>query len=325
MTIDVQEESFDSITDEWRDLAAASTAGSVFGTPAWQRAWWESCRSSEELLLLSFRTGGEAKGIAPLMRAGDTVQFIGHSDLCDYHEFLLADGTEAEFYPCLVDELITTDWRTLELDGLTEDSPTLKHLPDLARQRGLYVEQTLEEVSPKVSLPSTWEEYQGSLRKKDRHELRRKLRRLTGAGETSCYAVSDAGALTQDVSSLLELLRNSGEAKAAFLTPEREQFFHTMAAAMSQEGYLKLFFLELDGVRVAASFLFDYKDAYYLYNSGYDVNYGFLSVGLLLKALCLQDAIEQGKREFDLLRGPEGYKYDLGGKDQGVYKLVIRR
>jgi CelD/BcsL family acetyltransferase involved in cellulose biosynthesis len=62
-----------------------------------------------------------------------------------------------------------------------------------------------------------------------------------------------------------------------------------------------------------------------MYNSGYDPQYASLSVGLLSKALCLRDAIESGRRCFDLLRGNEPYKYDLGAKDQTIYRCVIRR
>ena len=327
MSLQAHQESFDTLTEEWRALAKASAVGSVFATPAWQRAWWESCRTSEELLLLTFREGGAAKGIAPLMRTGDTIQFVGYSDLCDYHEFLFADGAEAEFYARLLDELLAIDWRTLELDGLTEDSPTLRYLPDLAGQKGLAVERALETVSPRIPIPvpPTWGDYLLSLNKKDRHELRRKLRRLDAAGEIACYDAAGSQDMDEDISTLLYLLKSSGEAKAAFLTPERERFFRTLAAAMSKEGFLKLFFLELDGTKVAASLCFDYKGVYYLYNSGYDPNYASLSVGLLLKALCVKDAIERGRTLFDLLRGPETYKYDLGGQDQEIYRLVIHR
>ena len=53
------------------------------------------------------------------------------------------------------------------------------------------------------------------------------------------------------------------------MTPEREHFFHELATAMDKEGLLRLFFLELDGERVASAFCYDYENAYYLYNSGY--------------------------------------------------------
>ena len=109
------------------------------------------------------------------------------------------------------------------------------------------------------------------------------------------------------------------------MTPERERFFHSLAEAMARAGYLKLFFLELDGVRVAGALCFDYGDSYLLYNSGFDTQYAALSVGLLLKAFCLKDAIERKKKWYDLLRGAETYKYHLGARDRWLYRLTISR
>jgi CelD/BcsL family acetyltransferase involved in cellulose biosynthesis len=48
-------------------------------------------------------------------------------------------------------------------------------------------------------------------------------------------------------------------------------------------------------------------------------------VGIVSKALCLQWAIENGKKGLDFLRGDEPYKYDLGAKDQDVLRLTLRR
>jgi CelD/BcsL family acetyltransferase involved in cellulose biosynthesis len=50
-----------------------------------------------------------------------------------------------------------------------------------------------------------------------------------------------------------------------------------------------------------------------------------LSVGLLNKALCIREAIEEGRRAFDFLRGSERYKYDLGGTDRLLYRIAVRR
>jgi len=94
---------------------------------------------------------------------------------------------------------------------------------------------------------------------------------------------------------------------------------------LSEAGIFKLFFMEVDGKRVASCIAFDYGDAYLLYNSGYDPEYSALSVGLLNKAFCMRDALEAGKSTFDFLRGTERYKYDLGGQNQIVYQMTIKR
>ena len=66
----------------------------------------------------------------------------------------------------------------MDLHGLAAGSPTLTLLPALAGERGLEVRVDREAVCPQLDLPSTWDEYLAQLGKKNRHELRRKMRRL---------------------------------------------------------------------------------------------------------------------------------------------------
>lgn len=322
MTLTATHETFDSLSDDWRILTDNCHAP-IFATPAWARTWWDTFRSNEELLLIAFRDKDETKGIAPLMLAGNTIRFIAYSDICDYHDFPFSGLSPEDFYVALLNELDRIEWQHLELDGLMEDSITLRLLPTLAEERGWSVSVDFEAVSPRIPILPSWDDYQRALGKKDRHELRRKLRRLAAAGEVNHYHVTDPK--SEDVGDMLRLLRASREEKSAFLTPDKERFFYNLAGSMAKEQCLKLFFLELDGVRVAASYCFDYKNGYYLYNSGYDVRYGQLSVGLLLKALCLKSAIEEKKVVFDLLRGSENYKYHLGAKDCEIHRITVQR
>ncbi len=98
-----------------------------------------------------------------------------------------------------------------------------------------------------------------------------------------------------------------------------------IGAQLASRDQLKLFFLEVDGARVAACICFDYAGSYLLYNSGYDPEFARLSVGLLNKALCIRDAIEEGRSRFEFLRGTERYKYDLGATDRALYRISAQR
>jgi CelD/BcsL family acetyltransferase involved in cellulose biosynthesis len=81
----------------------------------------------------------------------------------------------------------------------------------------------------------------------------------------------------------------------------------------------------MDGQPVATSLCFDYTFSRLLYNSGYNPEYSYYSVGLMLNALSLQEAIERGLGYFDFLRGPEPYKRRLGGESRNLYRMVLRR
>lgn len=326
MAYQVEREDFSSLDLEWQALLPNSRSKTVFSTPQWQQIWWEELGQGKELQLLSVRHQGTLVGVAPLAEEDGVLSFGGGLDVCDYLDFIVAEGQESEVFSSLWNWLSGHDWHKLDLHSLRQGSPTLQLLADLARTVGCQVEVTQENVCPRLELPATWEEYLTSLSKKDRHELRRKMRRLTGAGDIRFYHSDRQGeGLAQDLEDFLRLHRQSREEKAVFMSPIMERFFRAISEAFVPTQVQRIYFLEIDGVRAASTICFDYADELALYNSGYDLSYASLSVGLLLKALCLKDAILEGKRAFDFLRGDEPYKYDLGGADVSLYRCTIER
>lgn len=315
---------FADVAAGWEGLLAASTNFHVFFTPQWQGAWWQVFSGDSELMLLAARHDGEMAGILPLRRQGETLSFIGSSDVCDYMDFVICPGHEAAILSQLLDYLEPMDWKSLDLHSLLPDSITLRHFVPLARQRGHTVETTQEDVSPRFSLPSDWDEYLSRLSRKDRHELRRKIRRLSQV-ESKYSAVTDQRLLVRDLDDFLDLFGQARDDKREFMTDRMNSFFKAMAHSVAAKGYLRLAFLEVQGKRVASAMYFDCWDHFHLYNSGYDPRYASLSVGLLCKAFCIRDGILERKSHFDFLRGAEPYKYDLGGEDVPIYRCVVSR
>ncbi|MEE8471982.1 MAG: GNAT family N-acetyltransferase [Dehalococcoidia bacterium] len=325
MTYSVAASDCDELEGPWQGLLGSAVTNTPFHTSQWLRAWWAQFQDEREMLLLEVRRGREAVGIAPFMRRGQEITLIGSSHICDYMDIIVARGQEPAVAAALLDYLDSQEWQSIDLPSLAHDSPVLSHLAPLARARGYRVEVTETDTCPQLELPSTWEEYLSGLSSRHRHEIRRKLRRLDQTGSARYYAVDGLGGLRQDVDDFTRLFRESRSDKAEFMTPQMADFFQATAQSMAGGGYLKLFFLEVGGARVAAALCFDYGDARYLYNSGYDPQYSYFSVGLLLKVLCLKDGIETNKKRFDFLRGVEDYKYDLGGRDVPIYRCLIRR
>ncbi|HCL25373.1 MAG TPA: hypothetical protein DHW65_03375, partial [Dehalococcoidia bacterium] len=137
------------------------------------------------------------------------------------------------------------DYRTLRLDSLRYDSPTLEHLPDMARNQGYSVEIEEEDVTSGIELPGTWDDYLMVLNKKDRHELRRKLRRMDAQTDWKWYSVTDPAQATERLGEFISLMRQSRPDKDEFMTPEREGFFHNVTQRMAELGQLQLYFLEM--------------------------------------------------------------------------------
>ncbi len=329
MTVSVRRESFDSVQQGWEDLLPRCATDTIFTTPWWQKTWWDNFGADRKTLILSASCDDGLFGIAPLMADGDTLTFWGDHDLSDYFDFIVPESRAQDFYPAICEHIADMEWQTLDLPSIPSGSPTLEHLPKLCDERGWHVSVEQEETTPKATLPKTWDDFLAGLRKKDRHELRRKLRRLERETAHRQYAADtatlDSSALSDSMEEFFELLKASREDKKAFLTAEREKFFIDIARECAARDIFRLYFLEVDGARVAACICFDYGGDYLLYNSGYDPAYSRLSVGLINKALSVKTAIEEERRVFDFLKGNERYKYNLGGHDDPVYHLVARR
>lgn len=317
--------SFDQIRAEWLDLLEVCPVNTFFLMPQWQEIWWEAFRDRREMAGFYLQRPEGVTAIASLARQGEELSFVGNTETFDYNDFMIRPGSETDFFAALIGWLDQVDCKALELPSLIENSPTLEHLPDLARQRGYRVDISEEDVTPGLALPDNWDAYLSGLSKKNRHELRRKLRRLEATEGWRWYCVQGTEEVSARLEDFLSLMRQSAPEKAAYMTGEREAFFRRITRRTAELGLLRLYFLEMDGQDVASSLCFDYSGARYLYNSGYNPEYAYYSVGLLLNALCLREAIEQGKTYFDFLRGPEPYKYHLGGINRTIYHMVLTK
>ena len=314
-------ESFDSIYPDWEKLQDESPGSSFFSSPVWSKIWWQQLGCGAKLYLGAVRHQGKVIGIAPLLVNGDVASFIGSVDVCDYLDFVVKTGSEESFFGELLDNLTREKIIRLDLAPLRPDSTVIKNLVKIAPRQAWQVSCSHEDVSVELDLPATWEGYLQLLRGKQRHELKRKLRRLDEEGELNYRSGSHADECDVDI--FLRLFRDSREDKAAFLTPRMESFFRAAANAMAEQELLRLNILEVDKKTVAATMCFDYKDTVYLYNSGYEPDYGWLSVGVISKALCIKDSIERNKKHFDFLKGGEAYKYHLGGQEFPLYKCSL--
>jgi CelD/BcsL family acetyltransferase involved in cellulose biosynthesis len=319
----VKEDNLDNLDSYWRDTNQNLVWPCIFVLPPWLKAWWEVFGEGRQIYLRTVRKGGGVIGIAPLQVKGDIASFIGSTDVCDYLDFIIEPGHQVDFFNALFDDFSKNGVSRLELQHVRPDSFTMKDLVPAAKLCGCEVVTIAEEVNVEMDLPVTWDVYLDSLSAKQRHEVRRKLRRLFEAGKMEYRYVRDSAAIPGAMKTFFKMFVESRSDKAAFLTGQREMFFSAMAAKMAEVGLLRLGILELDGKAVAQIVCFDYNNNIYLYNSGYDPDYVSLSVGLISKALAIKDSIEKGRHGFDFLKGQEVYKYHLGGHEVPLYKCLV--
>jgi CelD/BcsL family acetyltransferase involved in cellulose biosynthesis len=316
-------ESLDGVTSSWDKLRHCLKWGSIFVLPAWQKVWWEAFGGDGELYLRTLRQEEKIIGFASLLVNKETASFIGSADVCDYLDFVITPGRERDFFKVLLDDLREKGIKKLDLRPVRPNSTVLAQLVSIAQNRGYEVLCRPEGVSLELDLPTTWNEYLAILKTKQRHEVRRKLRRLWDAGNVEHHCVEVSREVEDYLDIFLKLFSLSKDEKASFMNPKMESFFRSLAKAMAEIGLLRLGVLQLDKVPAAMTMGFDYNDSHYLYNSAYDPQFSYLSVGLLCKVLCLKESIEKGKKKWNFLKGGEPYKYQLGGREVPLYSCQI--
>jgi CelD/BcsL family acetyltransferase involved in cellulose biosynthesis len=217
------------------------------------------------------------------------------------------------------------DWDVVELRAIPAASPSRAAVAALAAARGWMVEESLDDVCPVIALPATWDAYLRNLRKKDRHELRRKTGRLESAAEGERFAmIGPEDDLPRAIDDFFRLHRLSGQEKEGFWTEALHRFFKRLIVATHADGSLRLAFQSIGEQRVACVLSFRYGDRYYVYNSGYDPDFRAYAVGVVTMGRVIQAAIAEGAAVFDLLQGDEPYKYDFGAVNTEVYRLLVR-
>jgi len=296
---------------------------SPFILPAWMQVWWESFGAGYEMFIRTIKEDKKIIGIAPLMKKQKTACFIGSTDVCDYQDFIVKQGKEKDFFTILLDDLRNNDIDILDLKHVRPDSLVMKNLNVIAEEKGLKLTTNQEDVSYEMDLPSSFEEYLESLNNKQRHEVKRKLRRLTEEGSIEYHFEDKEPGLHRAMETFFRMFVDSRQDKAAFLTDKMKQYFRAIAKAMSDNGLLRLGVLELDKKPVAEILCFEYSNCLYLYNSGYDPQYVGLSAGVLSKVLAIKDSIEKGIKKFDFLKGSETYKAHIGGKEVPLFHCLI--
>lgn len=326
-------EGFTRLAGEWNPLLSRSYETNLFMTYEWQSTWWEHLGIGD-LLLLSFRRDdGELVGLASLylVQEGDsrTLRQVGCVDVSDYLDIIAAVGYEEQVYQALLDYLEgpqAPDWDCLCLCNLPQRSPSLTLLREAAQARGHPTRAQVEDVCPIVVLPSSWDEYLETLDKKQRHELRRKIRRAESSAALDWHIVGPDDDLETAMADFIHLHELSSSDKEQFWDEHLKSFFRAIARAFRQTGWLQLCFLRIEGSSAAALLCFDYNDSILVYNSGYDPDqYSQLSPGIVLFCYCIRYAISLGRQKFDFLRGDEEYKFRFGAQSTEIYRLQIER
>jgi CelD/BcsL family acetyltransferase involved in cellulose biosynthesis len=301
---------------DWDDLARRS--GNIFATKEWLSTWWSHFGRGDPLVLPVHDADGTLLAILPLYtwsrRPLRVLRFLGHgagdelgpicapeqneSAILALNDLLADGGRQCDLLLC--EQLVGTGWDRA-LEGL------------LLREHG----------NPALHCKGGWEEFLSSLSRNLRQQLRRKERRLDREHRLRFRLADDPLRLQQDLDCLFRLhaARWHG-GRSAFAGP-RESFHRELAVKLHARGWLRLWFLELEGSAVASWYGFRFGGRESYYQSGRDPRFDHLSVGTVLLAHSIRAALEDGVTEYRFLRGDDAYKYRFANADRGLQTVGV--
>jgi len=306
-----------ALAPEWEALWRRVPGASPFASPAWLLPWWRHFGTGAPFVAIG-RTGGRLSGVLPLYRLDEPgirkLLPVG-AGTTDHLDALLEPGVAVG--PLLQAALDRARAGGVDVCDLIEVPPG-SALHGIA-PRGWHVRWAAGEPCPVLTLPATIAELAGVVPGNTLRKVRMNRNRAARAGG---FTIETAGPATVQ-SMLSELARlhqarwtAQGEA-GAFSDPAVLAFQRDAVPALLQAGALRLQTLRIgDAVAAACYTLLAGRDRILFYLSGFDAAHAFVSPGTLLLASIIEQAITEGRREANFLRGREAYKYAWGGLDR---------
>jgi CelD/BcsL family acetyltransferase involved in cellulose biosynthesis len=319
----------------WNSLVEQSIADTPFSRYEYLSEWWKTLGGGEwkqaALVLVSAMENDQLVGIAPLFiteyDGQQALMLAGSIEISDYLDLIVRAEDLPPFLSGLLDFIassLTDHWSGIDWYNLPDSSPTLAALKTESEGRGWTYHEEIYRPTPRIPLNGSFEEYLSRLDKKQRHEIRRKMRRAAESGRVRFYVVDKNANIETELEGFFHLMIQDAN-KAMFLRDAMRDQMSTTIRAAHEQGYLWLGFLEVDGDKAAASLNFDYKNKLWGYNSGVSRTHMELSPGWVLLAHTIEWCCENGRYEFDFMRGDEDYKYRFGGVNKFVMRAQINR
>jgi len=313
---------------EWRRLAAGSEFPTAFSDPAWILAWWRHYGGDHEPWSLALEArDGSLRGLAllacrqsPLAR---TLMFAGHG-WNGLDTLIAAPGAEADLTASLLDALAErrAQWDVWRVGRLPTASLLARSLLDGAGPLRAAAHDL--RLQPFLELPADVETFERRFGAKQRNTRRRKLRRLIELGAVP-HLVSDPEEARSSLLGLLELRRRRAAAlgqRYKHMDARFESFILEAVRGLLPDG-ARLWVLELGGEMLASRLDLLQGPCEHSYLLGLGETHPHLSPGSSLEWHAIQEAIRQGRSEFELGPGRDAYKYRLRARDRELARLVV--
>jgi CelD/BcsL family acetyltransferase involved in cellulose biosynthesis len=319
-----------SLEPEWRELA--ERRGNAFITPEW---FWASLDSYGESMkptvLAARREDGSLLGLMPLVVETDrrprTLRFAGAAHADHLHPVCLQEDEEsvASAAASAISE-VDPRWTIAVLDNVNAGAGWWRALARSPLVIGVVAYR--DAPLPIIELGTGgWDGYLASRGRNFREQARRYPRRLERKHRVSYRRTVEESELDRDMAIFFRLHDARWDTRGgSSLNGERARSFHLdFARSALRQGWLRLWFLEVDGAAVAAWYGWRLGRSYAYYQAGFDPAWKHLSVGFVLMVHTVRSAIEEGASQYDMLLGDESYKARFTNSSEPIRTVTLSR
>ncbi len=321
---------FEGIKESWNKLLKESASDTIFLTWEWQFSWWAAFGGG--LYIIAVYENEELVAILPFTRAYRLnyyqLRLIGdpHSD---YLDFIIRRSYETQILRFFFEDFIdqNPEIGTIRLASVNERSPNFDYFQNSLPTTGFQIEKT-EKICPYISLPESWQDYFQSLSASTRYALKRKQRKLEKEFAVKFGVAEDINEVQRRMPHFIaqhQKVWNLRGASGAFKSKQFREFHLTVSELLFKRGQLQLFYLEVNDTPISSYYVFRYDRTFLYYLSGFEPEFSKYSPSVVLLAWAVKDAIDNGMREFDLLRGEGAYKFKWTKRNRVNITFLIKR
>ncbi len=309
-----------ALARDWEGLLKASGIRSVFLTPQWVGLSYEYFAAEAECLLLTAWENGQLVGAFPFALRGDALRFSADEALTDHSDVVVLPERRREVLSSLGPFLRAFFGREflVSLEPLRGGSPNLQLLVET-----LEAEKEPVAAYYSVRLPKSVDELDYRLIKsKDLKLLHRRTDKMLRRGEVEVELLGEPVEIAENLDDLFWMFISGGPEAHRFLTPEREAFLREVIPLLAKAGLVELFYLRLNGTRVAGHLAFHVDGSALLFMSGETGEALELAPGVILLKAILDHYVENSVVSVDFPRGREAFKKVFGPKEEQLYRVV---
>lgn len=349
------EAGFDAIAEEWNSLVKAADV-QIFQTYEWQRIWWEIFGGNNLLHILLFRNQEQLVGIMPMFfdchrilgtpvyrclrmigsriiqpEEGSVPVELAFSDYLSVialpeHEQKV--GRSLRYYlHALRDEI----YDEIILEEVPEKSVLFTSLLPNFEEDSKW-QCTIKEASvcPQIEFPESWDDLLSNLSSNARYQIRRDIRKITDDEIFELQTAQTSREVEEAFANLVEFHQhrwhNLGQ-PGIFADKRILKFFREITMKFHEKGWLSFKSLAAEGECVAVDLLFKFKGILYMIQRGFDDSseYNQHGPGNVLLYSVIKEAIQDGFKKYDFLRGEEKYKLRTANRTPQNKEIIIQK